>query len=315
MFSLRSALNVSVVVVTLACVAAAGALALAAAPAQAFTAWEHDGATDCSTCHNSTPTDATCTTCHTSFASFPGQNCWSCHAPGQDTSTLSGSSGDCSQTCHLYSPYYKAYTIEFTHGTNPHLGSTSAPCLTCHPMSNSVTDPGSSPHHSGAAGGFTVCTPCHAGLQNHAGVVACATCHKTAAAFHTYQATSPGFVQCRTCHPVKHAGRNVAQSKCSACHKGSTSVPGKLAQHSATVTKARVCSVCHSEGLHAKRLGSLITCQTCHTGKYHALQRLPGNTTCTRCHTAATHHSNGFACVLCHRAAVHAVLPHALARL
>ena len=108
----------------------------------------------------------------------------------------------------------------------------------------------------------------------------------------------------------------VPQSKCAACHKGTGSGAGALAQHSSTVTKGRACSVCHTQKLHAKALGSaIVSCQACHSGKFHAVQRLPGKAACTRCHTAARSHSDGFACVLCHKTAVHALRPTAAFRL
>ena len=84
------------------------ALAFTAPPASAYSQWAHDGATGCS-CHDQgTPTDATCTACHTGFKSYPGMNCWSCHAPGQDTSTLSSPSSACSQECHLWDSTQKS---------------------------------------------------------------------------------------------------------------------------------------------------------------------------------------------------------------
>jgi hypothetical protein len=207
------------------------ALATAPPPASAFSQWQHDGATGC-LCHNKgTPTDASCTLCHVDFKSFPGQTCWSCHYPGQDTSTLSSPSSACSQECHLWNSAQKAYTTPFTHGANPHLGSSPA-CLDCHPTSVGVFEPGQSPHHSGQAEGFTQCGVCHSN-QMHAGKVACTTCHADAEAFHLYQASSPGFKQCGSCHAMRHAGVKVPASKCATCHKGSS---GLAAQHSTTIT-------------------------------------------------------------------------------
>ncbi len=134
------------------------ALAFTASPASAFTSWAHDGATGC-VCHDlGTPTDATCQACHSGFQSYPGETCWSCHAPGQDTSTLSTPSSACSQECHLWDSTQKQYLIPSTHGTNPHLGSTTD-CLACHQTSVSVFDPGSSPHHSGQATGVPTAAP------------------------------------------------------------------------------------------------------------------------------------------------------------
>ena len=126
------------------------ALTFAAAPASAYSQWQHDGATGC-VCHtiaSGTPTDATCATCHSGFQSYPGKTCWSCHAPGQDTSTLSSPSSACSQECHLWNATQKQYITPTTHGTNPHLGSTTA-CLDCHPTSVSWNDPGVEPAPSG----------------------------------------------------------------------------------------------------------------------------------------------------------------------
>jgi hypothetical protein len=304
---LRRAITVLAPVV-LVLAAAVLALALSASPASAFDSWAHDGATGC-VCHDQgAPTDATCVTCHSGFRSYPGQTCWSCHAPGQDTSTLSAPSSACSQECHLWNSVQKTYLTPTTHGANPHLGATSA-CLECHPTSPGIANPGSSPHHSGQAAGFTECGVCHSSLQKHAGKIACTTCHADATAFHLYQASSPGFKKCGSCHSMKHAGKKISASKCASCHKGSGGVP---AQHSSSVTKKYVCSGCHRQKLHARSFSSAITsCRSCHGGKYHARQKLPGKSTCTRCHTAALHHANGFQCKLCHGKAIHNTRPSA----
>ena len=298
----------TVAVVAVLCAAAAVALAYAAAPARAFGSWQHDGATGC-VCHDTgTPTDATCTSCHAGFVSVPDTTCWSCHHPGQDTSSLASPSSACSQGCHLYRPVDKAYTVPTTHGTNPHLGSTPA-CLDCHQTSAGIADPGRSPHHNGAQQ-FDACTVCHGGFQKHAGQVACTTCHPTAAAFHEYQAPSPGFKNCRSCHAKKHAGKNVPRSKCAACHKGTGSGGAARAQHSASVTKKSVCSACHHKALHAKNRGSHITsCRTCHKSKFHAAQKTPPSSICSGCHSRARRHADGFRCALCHRGAIHNARP------
>jgi len=288
-------------------IAVVAALAYAASPASAFGSWAHDGATGCS-CHDQgTPTDATCIQCHTGFKSFPGENCWSCHAPGQDTSSLSSPSSACSQECHLWNATAKQYSISFSHGTDPHLGSTPE-CLDCHSTSTSVINPGSSPHHSGQATGFTQCGVCHASPQKHAGKVACTSCHTNAEAFHLFQADSPGFKKCGACHTMRHAGKKIAQSKCAACHTGTSDRP---AQHSSKITKNYVCSGCHTKALHASRVSSAVkSCRTCHGGKYHAAQQTPARTVCTQCHTRAFGHANGFQCTLCHGRAVHNSRPN-----
>ena len=307
----RRTVTLAAAALMLACAGAALVLALAAAPAFAFGSWAHDSAIGCS-CHDAgTPTDATCTACHTGFKSYPGRTCWSCHYPGQDTSTLSTPSSACSQGCHLYKPVDKDYTIPYTHGANPHLGS-GAGCLVCHATSPTATDPGASPHHSGVVSGFDDCQACHTGYQKPAGTVACTTCHTTAVAFHLRTADSPGYKQCRACHAEKHAGRNVPQSKCATCHKGAGSGPAKIAQHAGSVSKKYVCGACHKQKLHAHSFSSAITsCRSCHGGKFHARQKLPGRSVCLRCHTAARRHSDGFGCALCHKRAIHSTRPNA----
>jgi hypothetical protein len=288
------------------------ALALAASPAGAFDQWQHDGATGC-VCHDDgKPTDATCTSCHPGFVSYPDDTCWTCHYPGQDTSTLSTPGTACSQECHLWNAAQKAYTIPSTHGANPHLGSSSA-CTACHATSVSIFDPGSSPHHSGQATGFNDCAACHSGYQQHANKVQCTECHTTAEAFHLYTATSPGFKNCRACHAKRHAGRAVAQSKCATCHKGTGSGPATAAQHAKSVSKKRVCGSCHSQKLHASAVSKRVrNCRTCHTRKFHGAQGTPGKSACTQCHSVALRHDDGYQCTLCHRRAVHNTRPSAV---
>ena len=82
------------------------------------------------------------------------------------------------------------------------------------------------------------------------------------------------------------------------------------AQHSTAVTKAQVCSACHTKQLHARARGSGIkSCSACHKSKFHAGQRLPHNSACVGCHARAARHSNGYGCALCHRSAVHNARP------
>ena len=283
------------------------ALALLASPAAAFDGWQHDGAAGCS-CHSQgKPTDATCTACHKHYASYPGETCWSCHAPGEDTSRLSRPSAACSQECHLWDPATRSYVVPSSHGTNPHLGS-STQCLACHSTSQSMFDPGDSPHHSGEANGMNPCTACHS-QQQHAGSVACTRCHKDANAFHAYQADSPGYIKCGSCHVMRHAGKRVPTGKCARCHEG---VSGDPAQHATDITKKYVCGACHSQRLHASRVSSAVkSCRTCHTSRYHRSQPVPPRSVCTRCHGSAVRHANGYQCWLCHRAAVHNPTPRA----
>jgi hypothetical protein len=306
--SMRRWATVAAVAVVLL-VAVVAALAFTAAPASAFGTWAHDGAQGC-VCHDQgTPTDATCQTCHTGFQSFPGETCWSCHEPGKPTAGLSTPSSACSQECHLWNSIQKQYITPFTHGTNPHLGSTPE-CLDCHSTSLGIADPGSSPHHSGQATGFTQCGVCHSSQQKHAGKVSCVSCHTNAEAFHLYQADSPGFKNCGACHSMRHAGKKISQSKCAACHKGTS---GRAVQHSSSITKKFVCGGCHSKALHASKVSKAVSsCRTCHGGKYHAAQKTPSRSVCTKCHARALNHANGYQCTLCHIRAVHNSRPSAI---
>ena len=300
----RWALLAAVVVVLLT--AGVLALALTATPASAFQNWAHDGAMGCS-CHDQgQPTNATCEACHTGFQSYPDKQCWSCHAPGQDTEPLSTPSSACSQECHLWDPVQKQYITPTTHGSNPHLGS-SAECLACHQTSVNIIDPGSSPHHSGQATGFSSCGTCHSSPQKHAGKVACTSCHTDAQAFHLFEASSPGFKKCGSCHTMRHAGVKVATSRCAPCHKGNSGPRGAALQSSHQ--EVRVQRLPHQEAARQRRQQVVKNCRTCHRGRYHAAQRTPGKSVCTGCHSIAKRHDNGFACTLCHRRAVHAQRP------
>jgi hypothetical protein len=304
--------TVAVMTPALACAFFLLGAASLSGPALAFDQWEHDGTTGCS-CHlQGKPTDASCTQCHTKFVSLEGRTCWTCHYPGQDTSDLSSTSADCAAECHLQSRG-PVFDTPFEHGDNPHLGSLPQ-CLGCHSPSDSVTEPGASPHHNGGAVGMTPCSRCHKQQKQHVGKVACLSCHADANAFHTYQATSPGYTQCRTCHAKRHAGRNVPQNKCATCHKGTGTGASAVAQHSTTVTKRRTCnqSGCHSKQLHASRRGSGIkTCSSCHKNKYH-LNNIPAprSSICLSCHPGARRHTDHYACSTCHASLIHSANPY-----
>ena len=369
-----------------------------AAPAHAFVTWAHDGIpagsgpSTCSSCHgdggSSGATNESCTAvCHPGFEVDPGatvdgrfaQTCWSCHAPGADTSGLSSSSAACSQDCHLYSPTTKAFSVAYTHGTDPHLGAVApyGACLDCHATSVGWDDPGASPHHDGVASsapsceychdggiagaqvshdgaacedchegmnypaapaacvtchdaatfGAADCLTCHAGqvhnaapnvgpctschdggYQQHAGGVACKTCHTNTPKAH-HETAAPAVKACRSCHAMKHAGAKVSGARCADCHKGNAPSAKPRAQHSSTVTKQFVCSGCHAKKLHAKAEGANTTCRSCHKGKYHAGQANVTTSACLKCHSGARGHAGGLRCVLCHKSVVHDPTP------
>jgi hypothetical protein len=311
---LRRWVAAAVIVAALALLGVTASAVLQTSPASAYDQWEHDGATGC-VCHaQGTPTDASCTSCHAGFKSIKGYTCWSCHYPGQDTSSMSSTSADCAGTCHLQGKG-PVYDKEFSHGTDPHRGSLPQ-CLGCHSPSDGVADPGVSPHHNDGLPGMAPCSRCHEQKQ-HVGKVDCEACHTSANAYHTYQAKSPGFKKCSGCHSMRHAGRSISVSKCATCHKGTGTGAQKQAQHSTKVTKKLTCnqSGCHNKALHAAPSGSGLKCNSCHGSQYHGSRMyIPGNSKCLSCHSSASRHSGRYSCSLCHRDAIHARFPHAGSR-
>ncbi len=249
-------------------VGAALLLALGAAPAAAYSNWAHDGiptaidANNCDLCHANGISNTSCTgLCHRGFKTTPGatvdgrfaQTCWSCHAPGEDTSKFSSPSAACSQDCHLYNDYSNAYSIPSSHGPEPHLGA-SPPygvCLDCHSTSEGYASPGSSPHHDGVASQSPSCTDCHDGTYASAQVshdgVGCESCHEgmdlpaVPAACNTCHAASTfGSADCRSCHaragPQHGAGRGQLHV---VPHAGTRSTPARCSARAATPTRRR----------------------------------------------------------------------------
>jgi hypothetical protein len=229
-------------------------------------------APSCADCHNGTLA--------TAQVSHDGVGCSDCHG----ATMAPPETPEACYACHA----------QKTFGT--------ADCVTCHATAIHNAKP-SAP----------ACATCHQGFQSHAGKLTCTKCHSNFAGLHhsTASVSSVKTKTCRACHAKKHAGRAVPNSKCSACHKGKAPASRPAAQHSSTITKARVCSACHSKALHAKSFGARLTCRSCHTAKYHGAQPRPGNSVCTRCHTAARNHAVGFACFVCHARAIHKSRPAA----
>ena len=150
--------------VWLACavaLAAAGILlaaaVLCAPPALAYSDWIHDSIppeTDpdsCAVCHEGGTSNASCTAlCHRGFKVTPGatvdgrfpESCWSCHAPGEDTSQFSSPSAACSQECHLFNEFSRTYSIPSSHGVELHLGAEPpyGVCLDCHTTDGKTMD-------------------------------------------------------------------------------------------------------------------------------------------------------------------------------
>lgn len=325
------------IVVALALAGAAALLAFAAAPAHALGSWQHAQATGCS-CHSAPggPSNAGCAFCHTGYVAAPGATCWECHAPGQSTSAWRTSAA-CSTTCHLYSPLWKSYTEAFTHGTTPHLGADFGACLDCHGLTVSVTDPGTSAHHLGAAvspptcqqchnGTFASaqqthdgnqCTDCHDGMNRPAVPATCNKCH-AAARFGTQSClachsgvvhnVSPSVGRCTTCHVgyQRHAGK-VA---CTTCHTN----PVKF-HHGTAKMIARTCRACHAV-THARVAVAGSKCTVCHKGNApvgHAAPQHSSTITkrkvCSACHTQKVHAKSvrpSMTCQSCHKGPYHA---------
>ncbi len=169
--------------------AVAVAVGVGAAPAAAWSDYVHGGAS-CNSCHpNGTGAPGTndaCQSCHTGFLLHPGDNCWTCHKPGSAPPTTQAG---CTGVCHEWSAADTYGTTTTPHGATPHNGATLRTCVTCHPVSVSVTNPGQSAHHSGeAAPEAPTCTTCHAAVPVDSApaphtpfvssVTDCTTCHK-----------------------------------------------------------------------------------------------------------------------------------------
>jgi hypothetical protein len=160
------------ILLALVVVVALAGLAIVAGPAGAYSSYKHSDANSCGSCHpggdtNVVPTDANCTACHTggfvARSTSQARTCWSCHEPGQDMSGVQTGAG-CAAGCH---------------SATPHLGSNVQACTTCHGVTQSATNPGTSAHHNvTTVYSAPTCSDCHA--SPHAAYVvgvACATCH------------------------------------------------------------------------------------------------------------------------------------------
>ena len=111
--------------------------------ASARASYLHGGIQTCEYCHQDNhlermPTTEECTGCHTGYANPDASlHCYSCHAPAQDTSPWRTEAA-CTTSCHLLN----GTTV--THAAHP---DKPAACLTCHPLTVSLSDSADSPHH------------------------------------------------------------------------------------------------------------------------------------------------------------------------
>jgi hypothetical protein len=313
----------------------AALLTLTTAPAAAFSNWAHDGIPpgpaqeNCDLCHANGISDVSCTgLCHRGFKVTPGamvddrfpMTCWSCHRPGQDTSSFSSPSSACSQDCHLYNAFTMAYSIPSSHGAEPHLGA-SPPygvCLDCHSTSQGPSSPGASPHHDGLAEEAPSCTRCHDGTYASAQVShdgkACIDCHdgmdlppvpSTCTTCH--EASTFGSADCRSCHADEIHNTAPDVGSCTSCHSGYQKHAGALQ-----------CTTCHTNTAafhHATATPAVKSCRTCHAMK-HAGEKVSGSH-CADCHKGgapaakpAAQHSSSvtkkYVCSGCHSKKLHA---------
>ena len=221
--------------------------------------------------------------CHAGFKSVPGTTCWTCHAPGQDTSTLSSPATACSQSCHLFDATTGAYDTAFTHGATPHLGASGfgKTCLDCHSTSTSVSAPGASPHHGGVTLSPPTCADCHNGTlasaqKSHDGVT-CESCHTSGtmtpattpdACYACHAKATFGTKDCLTCHASAVHTTKPAAPACTTCHQGFQKHAGKVA-----------CTTCHSNVPafhHGTGKVTTRTCRSCHAVK-HAGKAVPAS--------------------------------------
>lgn len=124
------------------------AAVVAAQPALAYPAYNHSTAV-CASCHVGhepvAPEMCTAAGCHAGFKVPAGQvNCWACHDPGQDMSTVGpGAPATCQGACHLASD--PTATVAGT-PHDPHPDRVACTQSGCHAVSTAVSANGS-PHH------------------------------------------------------------------------------------------------------------------------------------------------------------------------
>jgi hypothetical protein len=316
-------------------------LALLPASAQAHDSWVHGTVVGCQ-CHFTGLVDAACTTsCHVGFASVPGQKCWSCHAPGSDTSLLSSNEA-CRQECHLFAKttYSWGYWASYQHTAEPHFGADPVygECLDCHALGGPTGESIESSHHSGLTLEAPTCGRCHDGVvaskQGNHGPHECLECHTVmdrpempanCVACHTERTANGQECQechlehihtgdvgtCRACHGTyyRHA---LAAVDCEKCHREMA-----LFHHGWEVIGAKTCRLCHARGHDGTRVpGS--KCKVCHTGPtplanptaQHS-RRVSNRLRCRTCHSTKVVHARAYrpkyTCRTCHKSRMHSL--------
>ena len=307
MRSVRRWALLTAVVVVLVC-AGVLALALTPTPASAFQNWAHNGAMGCSCHEQGTPTNATCEACHAGFQSYPDDTVLVVSCAGQDTSAALHAQRGLQPGMPPAGIPCRSSTSPRPHTAPTRISGPARSASPATPTSVGIADPGSSPHHSGQATGFSSCGTCHSSPQKHAGKVACASCHTDAQAFHLYEASSPGFKKCGACHTMRHAGVKVAASKCASVTRAAPGRAGAALQQ--RHQEVRLQRLPHQEA--ARQRGQQVRSRTAAPATAASTTRAAhatGKSTCTGCHSVAERHDNGFQCTLCHRRAVHTQRP------
>lgn len=204
------------VVPLLVAVGLAVAFTVLAPAAGAYPSYKHGTATTCAACHpggdTSVPlTDTACTSCHTGFVSRPSgsgaRTCWTCHAPGQDMSSV--------QTATGCGP---ASDGSGCHSGPRHLGSNLlAGCTACHGVAASATDPDGSAHHTTTAYTTPTCATCHTATphEEYLTGVACGDCHVGVAPVHPAATAMavPKFTASASPNPAPWNGNAVVNGK------------------------------------------------------------------------------------------------------
>ncbi len=238
---------------------------------------------------------SSCTSCHPDKQKHAGTvGCTSCHTQA-----------DAFHHGTASSPGFKACAD--CHGNKPQHGA-GLPCLQCHPNAMHLASPPiptskvcSFCHTAKQVGtkdcfgchrkpiyhrtpSVPACTSCHPGFQQHAGRVACRTCHANPAGFH-HGVTKATFRACTSCHgQKKQHGQGLSCTRChgNAMHLASPPIPTSAS-----------CRICHVPAKFGTR-----DCFRCHTKPiYHVTPSVPG---CTACHRGFQKHAGKVDCRQCH---------------
>ena len=263
-------------------------------------------------CHDQgTPTDATCADLpHRVPELSRARPAGRATRPGQDTSTLSTPSSACSQECHLWNATQKQYIIPSTHGTNPHLGSTTAvPRLPSDEREHRRSRLEPAPQRAGPRVHRVRRVPLVAAEARRQGRRAPAAT-RTRTAFHLYAGQQPRLQEVRLL-PLHEARRHegpdqqVRRPATRAPAAGRRSTP-RRSPRSSCAARATPRSCTRAPSARRSRAAARATAAS--TTPRSARRPSPSARGATR---PPLRHANGFQCTLCHRRAVHTTRPSA----